>query len=129
MIVTLFSTYNLFVQPVCVSFYPPIFYCFFPCFFPPLLSYGLATAVTKDNQGVKKKLWDRRECYYGSLQAAGPGSFQQLSLKVVRTVHVGVKFADSSVTLSWGSNLVSYSDVEQCQDTNTGIGYITYLCF
>lgn len=64
--------------------------CFFLWFFPlPFfrLTTRLATAVTKDNQGLKRKLWDGGECYCETdselvMVPFKPGSFQQLSLTV-----------------------------------------------
>lgn len=55
------SNFILYLQPLCLAslILSPVLSCFFPRF-PPLpffpLAARLATAVTKDNQGVKRKL-------------------------------------------------------------------------
>lgn len=48
-----FSTYNLFVSASASDSY----------YLHRTLPTGLAIAVTKDDQGVKRKLWDKGACY------------------------------------------------------------------
>ena len=77
------------------------------CFFPPLsffsLTASLATAVTKDNQRVKRKLWDGEECYCEthSGQVMVPFKLQLLDLFSGCPQRLNVQYSMCGGEVSW----------------------------